>query len=621
MVIKHPDEPDIFKLNFSSKTPFRKKLLSGLEQYIEKALSLRKMNLLYSYSLTKGNTDNFINEVLNLLNISYSVSESDLARIPKEGRVMVVSNHPFGGIEGVILGALLRSIRPDVKLMANYLLGRIPELRDLFFLVDPFESKEAAKKNIKPLRDSIKWLKDDKLLGIFPSGEVSYFHLQKREITDPQWSNTIARIIRKTETPVIPIYFEGTNSILFQVLGLIHSKLRTLLLPHELVNKKDRKVHLRVGQMIPYKRLNEFESDEEMVSYLRLKTYILGNRDKSTVEEKRENSYKILDKDNYEEVAPAIDSNILLNEINNLPDGHKIVENNEYEVYYGKAEQIPNVLNELGRLREITFRDTNEGTGKSTDLDQYDEYYYHLFIWNKEKNEVVGAYRLGLSEEIMDRFGKKGFYSSSLFKYRTTFINKIRPAIELGRSFIRLEYQRNYSSLLLLWKGIGQFVIKHPDYKYLFGPVSISSDYGMISQHLIVSFLKKHRYIPNLAKMVKAKTPLNAKLIKGHHLKDSSVILNDLEEVSELIADIETDQKGVPILLKQYLKLGGKLLGFNIDHDFGDVLDGLILVDLTQTERKLLERYMGKEGTNTFLTYHQALNNTSKKVLIHQNAT
>jgi len=245
----------------------------------------------------------------------------------------------------------------------------------------------------------------------------------------------------------------------------------------------------------------------------------------------------------------------------------------------------------------------HEGTGKPIDLDRFDAHYLHLFIWNDRKNEVVGAYRIGQTDYILRYFGQYGLYTSTLFTYKRSLLDQISPALELGRSFVRPEYQRSYSSLLLLWKGISAFVVRNPRYKNLFGPVSINNEYHTISQQLMAASLKLNNDLPDLGKLVKAKRPFPIKPIKGCDLNINNLI-QDINELSELIADIETENKGIPILLRQYLKLGGKILGFNRDHHFGNVLDGLILVDLTMTRPDLLERYMGRPGAETFLNYH-----------------
>ncbi len=273
----------------------------------------------------------------------------------------------------------------------------------------------------------------------------------------------------------------------------------------------------------------------------------------------------------------------------------------------GCADQIPNLLQEIGRLREVTFRQVKEGTGKAIDLDRFDAHYLHLFLWNREAQEVVGAYRMGRTDRIMKELGSTGLYTATLFDFQGEFLEEINPALELGRSFIRLEYQKNYSALLLLWKGIGQFVAQNPHYQVLFGPVSISNEYNEFSQGLLATWLSMHNFLPELAQFIRPKNPFEVKKFRCQDLRLALTGTQAVEELSALIADVDPNQKGVPILLKQYLKLGGKLLGFNRDPNFNNVLDGLILVDLLQTSHQVLQRYMGKEGLARFTQYQSRL--------------
>jgi putative hemolysin len=299
-----------------------------------------------------------------------------------------------------------------------------------------------------------------------------------------------------------------------------------------------------------------------------------------------------------------LDPELLNQEVNNLPASQTLVHSGKLTVCYARAAQIPHLLEEIGRLREVTFRKVHEGTGKAFDLDRFDAHYLHLFLWNHEKQEAVGAYRLGGTDQIMASLGSQGLYTTTLFDFEAHFLKEIYPALELGRSFIREEYQKNYTALLLLWKGIGQFVVRNPQYQILFGPVSISNAYNEFSQGLLATWLSMHNFLPELAQFIRPKNPFQVKENRNRDLRLALAGTREVEEISALIADVDPKQKGMPILLKQYLKLGGKLLGFNRDPHFNNVLDGLILVDLLQTPHQVLQRYMGKEGLADFLQYH-----------------
>ena len=446
-----------------------------IEASLERVLSFPRLNSMYSQVAGGSDDQSFFERSLARLRIGYQVSELDKARLPRRGPAVVVANHPFGGIEGIVLADLLLKVRPDVKIMANYLLERIPEVRDHLIFVDPFGRKESAMKNLKGVRESIDWLKNGKLLGIFPAGEVSHWHLKKRSITDPEWGELVAGLIRKTRAAVVPIYFQGKNSAWFHLLGLIHPLVRTAMLSHELLNKMDSRIEIKIGQPIPFKKVERFPDDREMIDYLRQRTYLLEKRlpsNQNTIEKqqvKRRRTWKPL-------VVPTV-NNFLLEEVRNLPDSQLLLEQEDFVVFWARASQVPYVLREVGRLREITFREAGEGTGDSIDLDAFDTHYHHLILWQKKTLEVVGAYRLGPTDLILSTHGKAGLYTTSLFKFHNDFFLQVHPALELGRSFIRREYQKAFSTLMLLWKGIGQYVVRYPRYRFLFGPVSISDDY------------------------------------------------------------------------------------------------------------------------------------------------
>jgi putative hemolysin len=317
-------------------------------------------------------------------------------------------------------------------------------------------------------------------------------------------------------------------------------------------------------------------------------------------------------------VAPFRGRDRLLHEIGGLPPAQRLLQKGEYAVYYAQARQIPELLQEIGRLRELTFRQAHEGTGKAVDLDRFDRDYLHLFLWNEKEQELVGAYRLGSTAALPGRFGENGLYTRTLFNYDQKLLRQIHPAMELGRSFVRPEYQKNYSPLLLLWKGIGAYVVKNPQHSILFGAVSINNEYHLVSQQLIAMSLKINNYIPEMSKLVKA-GKVAFKFADKFGLMKTPAIIQDMDEVSELVAEIEPDNKGIPILLKHYLKMGGRILGFNRDPDFNNALDVFIVVDLLKSPPKLIELYFGKEGAATFYAYHQALKPMDEQRRVYAN--
>jgi putative hemolysin len=579
-------------------TPWKK-----MNHLVEKFLLLDELEQVCVSARKQAGEASFFARLLKSLDLTCDCSEEDLRRIPSQGPVVVVANHPFGLAEGPSLGSLLLGVRSDIRFLANSLLLAIPELREYVIAVDPFGGDGAVKANLKPLREAIEWVRNGGLLIVFPAGEVASIH-PPGEIRDPAWNESVARLVRMTSAAVVPVFFHGANSAAFHIAGLAHPRLRTILLSREFLNKRGTTIRVSIGGPIQPQVLSRLKTHRDTVDYLRERTQLLRVRKNPPGKTSPEWPFPWMPQSKPAEIAPPVDAGLLRDEIERLGPDQKLVASGEYLVCMANAGQIPNIVLEIGRLREISFREAGEGTGRALDLDVFDKRYEHLFVWNRERNQVVGAYRLAGTDVMQARFGSRGLYTNTLFRFRPDFLPRINPAIELGRSFVRPEHQKSYVPLLLLWKGIGQFVAKNPRYRMLFGPVSISKDYSSASQALIVSFLKAHCYEDRLARSVSPKSKFRAPWFLGHKLNKLTPLLRDIEELSKVVADLEPDKKGVPVLLRQYLNIGGQILDFSVDSQFSRVLDGLIVVDLVKADRGLLKRYLGEAGAERFLNYH-----------------
>ncbi len=544
-----------------------------------------------------------LESLLSQMNIQMRVSDADQARIPKTGPVVVVANHPYGVLDGAILTVLLTRMRPDVKVLTNFLLGDIPELQEHCIFVDPFQTDRSVDLNRRAMREALAWLRQGRVLAIFPAGEVSHWQGPSPHIADPEWSDTAVRLIRKTGATTLPVYFCGHNSVGFQVLGMLHPKLRSAFLLQEFIQQEGKTIEVRVGSAVPQESLQACPDDREAVEYLRWRTYLLARRKKPETSWPTVLRSRIADKIQQPLAAP-LSTALLTQEIRAIPASRVLAENGELSVILGRAPEMPNLLLEVGRLRELTFRRAGEGTGLTRDLDAFDDYYCHVLLWNHRKQELVGAYRAGNTAEILGQYGVAGLYTSTLFRYDATLFEKLGPALELGRSFIRPEYQRQYAPLLLLWKGIARLVSMYPEVAVLFGAVSISNDYNGASREMIFRFFESRMEQDGFAGLVRPRTPFRPGLLRRWDCKSMCYALKHLEELSEPIADVEQDGKGLPILLRQYAKIGGKLIGFNVDRKFSKVLDGLVVVDLRQTEPSVLDKYMGREAACRFRQMH-----------------
>lgn len=544
-----------------------------------------------------------LENLLDGMRIRLRIDPADQQRIPATGPAVVVANHPYGVLDGALLTVLLTRVRPDVKVLTNFLLSDVPELQQHCIFVDPFQTDTSVECNRTALRKALSWLQQGGMLAVFPAGEVSQFQMPAAQIADPEWNDTASRLIRKTGAAALPVYFCGHNSFGFQLLGMIHPSLRAAFLLQEFLKQEGKTVEVRVGSVIDHNAVTSIPQDREATEYLRWRTYLLARRTRSESSWPAALRSKIALK-MQEPVATTVIPEILEEEISQLPKERCLAQNGDLAVYLGGAQELPHLLHEVGRLREITFRQVGEGTNKSLDLDRFDDYYWHLLLWNRKKHELVGAYRAGNTADILPRHGLAGLYTSTLFRYDEQIFQKLGQALELGRSFVRPEYQRQYAPLLLLWKGIAGLIALHPEIPVLFGAVSISNDYSKASREMIYRFFESQIGQDELSGLVEPRSPFRPAILNRWDCRGMRRALRALDDLAEPINDLESDGKGLPILLRQYAKIGGKVLGFNVDRKFSNALDGLIVVDLRQTDSAVLERYMGRENAASFRRLH-----------------
>ncbi|MBC7913460.1 MAG: lysophospholipid acyltransferase family protein [Pyrinomonadaceae bacterium] len=573
---------------FAKATRINKLHMPGLASLLMEVMKINDVNEIFEKAEhLQGPV--FVDKILQILGVKIEFDNRELRNIPKEGAFIAIANHPYGGIEGLVLLKLLCTVRPDAKLMANFILKKIPNLSDYFIAVNPFENVDHSS-SISGIKNTLALLRDGTPIGIFPAGEVSTYKIQTQQITDKLWHPVVGKIIAKANVPVVPIYFHGNNGLLFNLLSFIHPTLRTAKLPSELFNKQGHTIKIRIGKPIQISDINYQNNTGKLLNYLRAKTYALGTG--------LENEKKIFDprnifkiKKNPEKIVVAVPEYVLNHEIASLTS-YKVWTEKNYEVYITPTSSIPNIIKEIGRLREITFREVGEGTNKSTDLDEYDIYYHHLFIWDTNARMIVGAYRIGRGDEIFYSLGNKGFYITELFKVKEQIYPVLRQGLELGRSWIRKEYQQKPLPLFLLWKGILKYLIENPQYKYLIGPVSISNSFSKFSKSLIVDYVSKNHFDHELAQYVKPRKKFKVDFSKI----DADLLLNSketLKGLEDLISDVETSHLKIPVMLRQYLALNAKIICFNIDPKFSDSLDGFLVVDMAKIPAEMLEK-LGK---------------------------
>lgn len=533
----------------------------------------------------------FIDSLLDEFDIEFEIPEEDLKRIPKTGPFITISNHPLGAIDGVLLLKILSEKRPDFKVMGNFLLHRVEPLKPLVMPVNPFESHKDAKSSIVGFREALTHLRDGHPLGIFPAGEVST-EKEGKLLVDRPWEEAAMKLIRKAEVPVVPVYFHSRNSKLFYRLAKMSDTLRTAKLPSEMKTQGDRSIKIRIGHPISVDAQKEIESIPLFTQFLRRKTYILSNAfQKKNILDSIPKTLKLPKPP--KKITGPISTEKMLVEIENLrKKDRRLLISKNYEVFLARAELMPYVLQEIGRLREVTFREVGEGTNKSTDLDKFDSYYHHMFLWDSDENKLAGAYRMGLGAEIFPRYGINGFYLQDLFRFEPELYQMMSESIEMGRAFIIKEYQQRPMPLFLLWKGIVHTTLRYPDHKYLIGGVSISNKFSEFSKSLMIEFMKSNYYDPYVAQYIKPKKEYRVRLKDA----DKDFIFDeseaDLNKFDRIIDEVEPGSLRIPVLIKKYIKQNAKVVAFNVDPLFNNAVDGLMYIRIADLPESTVKPVM-----------------------------
>ncbi len=555
-----------------------------------KILNINTLNKIYNRNKHLSNIE-FVDALIDEFEIRFEIPAEDLKRIPKNGAFITISNHPLGGIDGILLLKLLLEHRPDFKIIANFLLHRIEPLKPFVLPVNPFEDRKDVKSSVMGFKTALEHLQLGHPLGLFPAGEVS----TKREgklFVDREWEMAAIKLVKKANVPVLPIYFHAKNSKLFYRLAQISDVLRTAKLPSELLTQKERLIKVRIGNPISVEDMDEHQSLESLSRFLRKKTYVLSNPfQKKTLLENIPKKLKFPKPPR--KITGAISVEAMEAEMENLRihDKRLLVSKN-YEVFLAQADYVPNILQEIGRLRETTFREVGEGTNNATDLDKFDSYYHHMFLWDNDARKIVGAYRMGLGSKIFPQYGINGFYLQELFRFEQELFPMMSTSIEMGRAFIIKDYQLRPMPLFLLWKGIVHTTLRYPEHRYLIGGVSISNKFSEFSKSLMIEFMKSNYYDPYVAQYITPKKEFKVKLKDA----DKDFIFDeseaDLNKFDKIIDEVEPGSLRLPVLIKKYIKQNAKVVAFNVDPLFNNAVDGLMYIRIADLPESTVKPVM-----------------------------
>jgi putative hemolysin len=555
------------KTEIAKVTKLDKLGLRALANPIMDILRLNDLNAIY-HKFAALHGAEFIDAVLKEFQLEFEYYAHELKRIPKEGPFVTVSNHPLGAIDAIILIKLISQVRPDYKVMASELLQKLEPLKDYLTTVDNLKTSFTG------LEESLTHIEQGKPLGIFPAGKVSTYDFEARKIVDSKWSAEMFQTLKALEVPIVPIYIKARNSRFFYLLASVHPTFSEAKLPSEVLQQKGKSIRLRIGRSIPVKEQQEYISIAHYGAFLRQRTYLL--RDAMVPQRKL---FSLKRPKTPMPIVPAESVEQMEAELKVLTQKDQLLfEQKQYSVYLATAADIPHLLSEIGRLREITFRAVGEGTNKSLDLDTYDYHYHHLILWSTEDRMLAGAYRVGLGDLIFKRFGRAGFYTSTLFRTDAYMDVVFSKSLEMGRAFIVKDQQQKPMPLFLLWKGIRAVVNQNPQLEYITGCASISASFSKFSRSLMVEFLLQKHGDTEMAKHIKARKSFKSKLKEEQREALYQLSGGDISKFDRLIEEWDPSGMRMPVLIKKYLKQNARIVCFNVDPMFNNSLDGFMYI-------------------------------------------
>ena len=518
----------------------------------------------------------FNDAVLEYFQFTFRVSGKDRLHIPDHGRVIIVANHPLGSLDGLALLKMVSEIRTDVSIVATTILSNIEPLQGLLHSIDNTAKKTNHRRS---MHEIVGALEDERAVIMFPTGEVS--RIRPSGVRDGKWKTGFLYLAKKAHAPIVPVHIEGKNSTLFYGLSSIYKPLGTMMLVNEMFNKVNGEISIRIGKPVPWEAIAEMAMPKkDIAKMMRKQVYLIGKKKKTQL-------FRVIENVIHPAKTQLINKELKASElIGTTHDGKRI--------YLFDYRQNSHVMREIGRLRELSFRQVREGTGNPLDIDAYDRYYRHLILWDEEELEIVGSYRIGEVGSILHENGLNGLYAHSLFKFGKDLFPYLKESIELGRSFVQPRYQGK-RSLDYLWYGIGAYLQKRPEIKYMYGPVSLSNAFPGETKNMIASFYSS--LFGNEKELVQPRSPFvftqDEDFSAYRGVSDESEYRKAFSVLKEKLANFGVR---VPTLYKQYVELcepgGCEFLAFNIDKDFSDCIDALVMVHVDAIREKKRQRYI-----------------------------
>jgi putative hemolysin len=522
----------------------------------------------------------FVTKLLERFNFSYRLSSDDRQRIPLKGKVIIIANHPVGSMDGLALLKIIGELRSDVRVLANEILSAVEPLRPMLLSVDNMNGR-TSRSSLNIIRQ---FLDNEGALIVFPAGEVSRFSLSG--IRDGVWNSGFLRLAQATRAPILPIHISGHNSIFFYMLSIIAKPLSTLWLVREMFKQAGHTVDIHIGESLNYERYNSIDlPPARKTLLLKQHLYQIGKQVPNIFPPPK----ALARPEHRRQLRHEIHQGELLKQATDSK-----------QIYLYRHQSDSSIMREVGRLRELSFRAVAEGTGLQRDLDYFDQHYTQLILWDDKELEIIGAYRLGDAIGALAANQLSRLYCSELFEFTANMNPYFAEGLELGRGFIQPKYWRR-RNLSYLWQGIGIFINSNPQYRYLFGPVTISESYPLLARLMLVFFYQQH--FKTTLTLGRALNPVQIDAQQIAMLIEEFPGLDYKNEFHRLKSALASMSLCVPPMYKQYSELcepgGTQFVDFNIDPAFSNCIDGLVIIDQTLLKDSRRRRYLGDPTIRT----------------------
>lgn len=578
------------------------KLNPVLQSAIEKVVGIDQLNsMLADLGPPWPDAEELVENLFERLNIRWKLENPEVFERLDDRPKVFVANHPYGLPDAFALFQLLTRYRTNIRIFANKLLAatQLDEPRLLF--VDPFGSVESRGQTRKSIAEAIRHLRSGGDLALFPGRICSHLKTSDWTISDSEWTDQIRRFVEVSGGELVPLYISGRNSMLFNLSGLVHPRIRTYMLLREFM-RGGHDFTFRVGEPVTAAQLQKVSRSMSAGNFARSMVYALKTGSPGLPDLPQLVQPELRTPE--EEIAIARNPVAISGErVKRLLDGEELLlRQNGFSIYQVGTGASDALLDIICEVRFRAYASETSLSDPSQLRDKYDDFYQHLLLWDEAEQTVAGVYRYVLPDLAKRPPTADNLVTSSIFNLSPDFEKLLPKAMELGRAAILPEYQRGFSPLMLLWRGFLEIPNRDKRIQYLFGPVTMGKKFNPVSRELVRRFIMSNCRDDAMEGFVKPKTALRFDIPREVEIEKLERGCENFSQLGNIINGLEGGKRTFPVLFRHYANNGCKFIGFGEWPELDHATAGLTILDFNKaTEcRSMIQRYFGKDGALEF---------------------